>query len=678
MSTIPNLTGQMLGKYLLRARIGAGGMGAVYRAYQEDLTREVALKILPIELASEPGYLERFKREAAVSAALEHKHIVPVYDFGVQDDIAYVVMRLLTGGSLAERIAFHRTEKRLLPSLPEVAAFLEDIASALDYAHSKGIIHRDIKPNNVMFDEQGDPFLVDFGIAKLLYATHKMTAEGMVMGTPAYMAPEQWRADEPSAATDQYAAGVMTYELVTGRIPFEAPTPYGLMHKHLNEAPPAPQSFGVNVPEAITLVLNRALHKDRQARFETVTAFAQAFERAIASIGDAKTHFFTAPLPQKPKTAARAPASALPPAARPFYRSRWASGIAAMLLALVLIIVAFAVLSRGDEGDDEARPEAAATQTAAASLTSAAVIAENPTDTATAAFTRQPSATSSTTATATNTASAVPSETLTLTPTATNTATSTFTPAATANPALSFTPVPVNADWTPIEQDFNGVTMVLVPVGCFMMGSDNGESNEQPVHEQCFDEPFWIDKYEVTNEQFERFDGVADQVSLQAEANHPRERITWFEARDFCALRGARLATEREWEYAARGPDNLMYTWGNSFIAGNVVYARNSGSQSARVGSRSGGASWVGALDMSGNVWEWTSSIDGPYEYTSEDGRENTTDGESVRIMRGGSWLGLDYHVRASVRTWTNPGDTSSGIGFRCAQSYTTADGAID
>lgn len=247
----------------------------------------------------------------------------------------------------------------------------------------------------------------------------------------------------------------------------------------------------------------------------------------------------------------------------------------------------------------------------------------------------------------------------------------------TATPTEHLTATPIliagtlithNADWTPVEQDFDGVTMVLVPVGCFEMGNEDF-SDAKPVHQQCFDQPFWLDKYEVTNGQFTQFDGEARRESHRADANRPREQIAWVEARDFCALRGARLPTEREWEYAARGPDNLVYPWGNDWNLDKVVWSGNSANQTAEVGSKTGGIAWVGALDLSGNVWEWVSSLYQPYPYQPDDGRENL-DETHVRVLRGGSWFySDDVPFRASLRGKNIPDSGNTDTGFRCARS---------
>jgi formylglycine-generating enzyme required for sulfatase activity len=234
---------------------------------------------------------------------------------------------------------------------------------------------------------------------------------------------------------------------------------------------------------------------------------------------------------------------------------------------------------------------------------------------------------------------------------------------------LSGSPVTSNSEWTPTSQTFNGVEMVLVPAGCFMMGSEDGADNERPVHQQCFNAPFWIDRYEVTNAQF----GSTGCEGVSSQPEQPRSCADWFEARDHCGQRGARLPNEAEWEYAARGPDSLVYPWGNEFAADNVVYVENSGDDAADVGSRPGGVSWVGAYHMSGNVWEWVSTIydegDYPYPYHWDDGREDLEQTDALRGLRGGSFLNFGDSLRAAYRRGRDS-DREDGInGFRCALS---------
>ncbi len=248
-----------------------------------------------------------------------------------------------------------------------------------------------------------------------------------------------------------------------------------------------------------------------------------------------------------------------------------------------------------------------------------------------------------------------------------------------------------NSEWKPIMQEFGGVQMALVPAGCFQLGSTDEQidyavtrlgaqrfwmDKEKPVNQQCFDKPFWIDLTEVTNAQFNTFGGQASRTSKWTAGNRPREMIGWDEALAFCEKRGARLPTEAEWEYAARGPDNLLFPWGNEFDRANVVWADAVGdplNQTAEVGSKPSGASWVGALDLSGNVWEWVSSLYKPYPYNINDGREDQNNTTIQRVIRGGSWDGRvteASNLRGAERFSYGLSSQHSDIGFRCALSY--------
>lgn len=356
--SVENLTGLLLGQYELRELMGTGGMGSVYRAYQASLKREVAVKIMSPALAAQPDYLGRFNREAQTAAALEHPHIVPIHDYGTTEDgISYVVMRLLTGGSLSQRLDEATTGKRPLPSFQEIANLLKQLGSALDYAHERGVIHRDIKPNNVMFDESGSAYLVDFGIAKLVAeASSKtsatLTGTGAMVGTPAYMAPEQWLGQELTPAADQYGLGIMVYSMIVGRLPFEAPTLYALINQHLHDAPTPPQQWRTDVPDRVTVVISRALAKSPEARFPTVMTFAEAFDDAIGGVASTPTVFFTLPpafntLQMTPSGSFRLPAVTKP--STPIYKHPivWALGV----VILVLFGIIAAVLSPSSARD---------------------------------------------------------------------------------------------------------------------------------------------------------------------------------------------------------------------------------------------------------------------------------------------------------------------------------------
>src|SRR6266849_4645027 len=210
--------GQTIGPYRIIAQIGQGGMAVVYKAYQPAMERYVALKILPRQLAESPEFTGRFHQEARTIAHLEHAHILPVHDYGESDGYTYLAMRFVEAGTLKDRL-------QAGPLAPdEIDRCFAQLADALDYAHAQGVVHRDLKPSNVLLDARGNLFLTDFGIAKLLEADSRFTGSGAMMGTPAYMSPEQAQGLRIDQRTDIYSLGIMLYEMVTERLPFEADT----------------------------------------------------------------------------------------------------------------------------------------------------------------------------------------------------------------------------------------------------------------------------------------------------------------------------------------------------------------------------------------------------------------------------------------------------------------------
>ena len=271
------MIGRTFGRYHILEQLGSGGMAEVYRARDLRLEREVAFKIIRLDRLQDPDFVRRFQREARALAQLVHPHIVRVNDFGEEEGLPYLVMDYLPGGTLK-----HRLGRRYGPV--EAARLLAPIARALAYAHSRGIVHRDVKPANILLTASDNPMLTDFGIAKIVHdtvTTTSLTAEGMGVGTPEYTAPEQWTGGaEPRS--DEYALGVVFYELVTGRRPYTADTPAGVLLKQATEPLPRPRSLAPALPESDEQVLLKALARDPVDRYPTLDVFAEELERISA------------------------------------------------------------------------------------------------------------------------------------------------------------------------------------------------------------------------------------------------------------------------------------------------------------------------------------------------------------------------------------------------------------
>ncbi len=273
--------GKTIGKYVIVEGLGRGGMAEVYLAYQASLERYVAIKLMHTFLADEQDFLTRFQREARSMASLNHNNIVGVYDFDVQDDVYYIVMEYVPGGTLKQRLESLAQKGEKLP-LSESTRVALEIADALSYAHGRGMVHRDIKPANIMINEDGHVVLTDFGIAKILSGP-SFTATGAMIGTPAYMSPEQGLGQPGDERSDLYALGVLYYQMATGRLPFDADTPLAVIMKHVNEPIPPP-SVGVNgLPKELQAVIVKSLAKNPDERYQSADEFADDLTAAAST-----------------------------------------------------------------------------------------------------------------------------------------------------------------------------------------------------------------------------------------------------------------------------------------------------------------------------------------------------------------------------------------------------------
>ncbi|MCB0033488.1 MAG: protein kinase [Anaerolineales bacterium] len=456
-------TPQTIGRYEIKQLLGRGGMASVYLAHDPHFERDVAIKILPREFLHDPQFLTRFRREAKTIASLDHPAIVPVYDYGEDDGQPFLVMRYMAGGSLSEHL-------HLRPiSLAEAITITRRVASALDEAHQKGLVHRDLKPGNVLFDQRSDAFLSDFGIVKITEATASFTGTG-VIGTPAYMSPEQVHGDqEMDGRSDIYTLGIMLYQMLTGELPYKADTPAKQMMAHILDPIPDIKQKRPDLPPGFNQVLSKAMAKKPDERFNTASLMVDELE-TITNPGLSTPAAFSISTGSPPAAGTASPSAADDPtqtivydtdqptrvsvpaaepeeaaaAAQPPPRPRWLW--AAGALGLIALIALAVWLIRGSQGGT-----ATATLTPTTNIL-VAMATEEPTETVTA----EPLATSTVEEIA---AVVQPTDTV---PPPTNTIAPTPTTAPTAVPEA-----------TPTETEETAATLVA-PEGEFEIGRSAG------------------------------------------------------------------------------------------------------------------------------------------------------------------------------------------------------------
>jgi serine/threonine protein kinase len=371
--------GKNLGSYRILEQIGAGGMATIYKAYQPGMDRDVAIKILPPYLAQDEQFIQRFQQEARAIAKLEHAHILPVFDYGKHEGTTYIAMRYVKAGTLKEYMSNGQ-----LP-LNEISRIIGQIGSALDYAHQEGIIHRDVKPSNVLIDDQGNTYLTDFGLARMMESSKKFTSSGVSVGTPAYMSPEQGKGAKVDHRSDIYSLGVVLFEMATGQVPFEAETPLAVLLKHITDPLPLPHTLKPTLPEQVERVILRALAKEPADRFQSAGAMAQALETAVRRAGQQET-MVAIPTPPAPPLEETQPAE--PPAEQVSLITRvqrsWQTPLGKMAMiggtAVLLVIFGFLInwLNKTEIAISNRQP-AEPTVTVAAQIAATAVTQPSPT-----------------------------------------------------------------------------------------------------------------------------------------------------------------------------------------------------------------------------------------------------------------------------------------------------------
>ncbi len=485
------------------------------------------------------------------------------------------------------------------------------LCDALTRAHELAIIHRDIKPENVLLAEDGTPKLTDFGVAKLLSEGTRLTGTGAQVGTPYYMSPEAWEGKPLDARADIWSLGVVLYEMLTGQVPFGGGTAAAVMAKVLMGPAPDLRKLRPEVPEELGQIVGKMLTRDTQKRYASLRQVGADLERGAPGTV------------MKPG----APVRAMPGRGL----SGWVWGLSGLMLIGLLAGTVFLANQLGGR-----RPALAVMATRL-----------------------------------------IPRPTVTVTP-------ATPTPAATRLPPTATLSM-ISTEVSPKD----GMVQVFVPAGEFLMGSADSDllatGDEKPQHTVSL-EAFWIDQTEVTNAMYAQcvqagtcqppaYSNSTTRPSYYGDSqydNYPVVHVTWDQAQGYCVWAGRRLPTEAEWEKAARGTDGRIYPWGNQ--APDASRLNYDVGDTTEVGYYPAGASPYGALDMAGNVWEWTSSLYRPYPYKADDGREDMQS-RGPRVLRSGSWgskLDSPGDVRAAYRNGGGddslPDSQSPSLGFRCVR----------
>ncbi len=619
------------GKYQILCRLGGGGMSQVYLARHRFHGGLVAIKVLAEHLAEDPSIVSRFQREARMTASLgNHPNIVPVFDIGEGNGLYFLVMQFIPGEDLAHYL---KREGRL--TLPQAANVIAQVAEALSCAEAKRIVHRDLKPANMLLDENGCIKLLDFGISRVADISDGLTRPGESMGTPYYMSPEQIRGDTCDIRSDLYSLGVVFFELLTGKRPFDLESTIGIQMAHLNNAPPSLLIYDPELPAECDVIVQKLMAKQPEDRYQNTaellslliargaspnagelraaveSGLSELIARAVEMPLDlpATSSVTLAPLSGTPEQTgsssvvmAAAPVAAaptfveVPPAPEPVVSasvyappSGSKRGLVIGIAAVVLLAIAGIALWLMRSKETKTTVQQASTSTAPPATTRA-----------------------------------------------------------------------------PVYSDAHG-RMVLVPEGAFQFNASL-EASAQTVSLPAF----YVDETEVSNAEYHRFCEATGHAppnapDYAAHPDYPVSNISYEDAAAYATWAGRRLPTEQEWEKAARGTDGRSYPWGNEPWKDNVP------DKIQPVTSEPLRKSPYGAYNMAGNVWEWTAT---PYAPTQADtaGMAHLSNGQHFsvnwRTIKGGSFaVGSKEAFHVAAQRGLPIEAHSPWIGFRCVRS---------
>jgi eukaryotic-like serine/threonine-protein kinase len=623
-----DLVGHSLGRYQILKQLGEGGMATVYKAYDTVLERDVAVKVIrtdqfaPAILAL---ILKRFEREAKALARLAHPNIVHVNDFGEEKGVPYLVMDYLPGGTLKQSLKGEPMPWR------EVAKLLLPIAEALAYAHDHNILHRDVKPSNILLTDKGWPMLTDFGIAKILDLEkgQTLTGSGVGIGTPEYMSPEQGLGRVVDARTDIYSLGVVLYELVIGRPPYTADTPMAVVDKHVHDPLPRPSQVLPGLPDEVEKILLKMLAKNPTNRYQDMSELVRALEALLK-------------VPVQTNTANIADMPTVPDSLPNKKNKLWiwiagGAGIVFLMILLGFLGNAFVATFR-PKSTPSPSPSPSASPTPSLGIGS---ILTREKDGMAMLY--------------------IPAEKFEM-----------------GSPDGAGIDTEHPQRWVYLDGYWMDQTEVTNAMFQNFVNASGYKTDAEKAGRS------WI--LNVSSKNWEQVNGTDWRHPQGAGSNlsgfedHPVVHVSWFDARAYCEWVGGRLPTGAEWEKAARGTDGRSYPWGNEMPAGNRLNFADSNLDmdwadkivddhyqfTAPVGNYPDGASPYGVFDMAGNVWEWGSDW---YDAYPGNQISDSHYGTTYREIRGGAWdVGADG-VRSAFRYWGDPMAANASIGFRCAGS---------